>query len=213
MESSTPGLIAQLKGKLTSDRFRCASVYVDHASRNSYVYLQRNTSSNETFLSKGTFEAYSRKLGVDIKHYHCDNGRFRDNLFQRDVIGKGQTMSQCGVSTHFQNSIAEMRIRDLQDYARKSLIHAKIRWPEAITTNLWPYAIRNANDNICMIPDNIDGTSKYERFINFRMSFRLRNKHTLFCPEIALQNTLQQARKIEKWSPRARLGINLGPLP
>ena len=136
MESSTPGLIAQLKGRLTRDRYTCSTVYVDHFSRNSFVYLQRNTSSNETFLSKQAFEAYSKKLGVDIQHYHCDNGRFRDNLFIRDVIDKGQSISQCGVNAHFQNGIAETRIKDLQDHARKSLIHAKIRWPEAITANL-----------------------------------------------------------------------------
>ena len=49
-----------------------------------------------------------------------------------------------------------------------------------------------------MIPDNIDGASKYERFTNTRVSFRLRNKHTLFCQVFALHNTLQQGRKIEK---------------
>ena len=165
------------------------------------------------FLSKCAFKAYSKKLGVDIQHYHCDNGRFSDNLFMRDVIDEGQSMSQCGVNAHFQNGIAEKRIRDLQDHARRSLIHAKIRWSEVITANLWPYAIRNANDDICTIPDKMDGTSKLERFTKSRVSFRLRNKHTLFCPVFALNNSLQQGRKIEKWSPRARLGINLGASP
>ena len=192
MESSTPGLIAQLKGKkFIRDRYTCATVYVDHVSRNSYVYFHRNTSSNGTYLSKRAFVACSKKLGLDLQHYHCDNRRFSDNFFQREVIDKGQSMSQCGVNAHFQNGITGKRIRDLQDHARKSLIHTKVRWPEAITANLWPHVIRNANDDICMIPDNIDGTSKHMRFMNCRVSFRLRNKHTLFCPVFALHNTLQ----------------------
>ena len=124
MESSAPGLIAQLKGKLTRDRYTYATVYIDHASTDSYVYLQRNTSSNETFLSKCAFEQEAR---VDIQHYHCNNGRFSDNLFQRDVIDKDQSMSQCGVNAHFQNGIAEKMIRVLQDHTRKSFLHAKVR--------------------------------------------------------------------------------------
>ena len=82
-------------------------------------------SSNKTFLSKYVFEAYSKTLGIDIEHYHCDNGRFIDNLFYPDVTDRGQSISHCGVNTHFQNGIAKKRIRDLQDHARKSLIHAQ----------------------------------------------------------------------------------------
>ena len=213
LESSTPGFIAQLKGALTKDRYRCATVFVDHASRHGYVYLQRSTSSNETLHAKHAFEAYSSKHNVHIKHYHCDNGRFADNLFVRDVDEKNQTISYAGVNAHFQNGIAEKRIRDLQESARKMLLHAKSRWSEAVSINLWPYALRNANDKICMIPDSLDGTSKYERFVNADISMKIKTHHTIFCPVFALNNSLQAGNKISKWLPRARLGINLGISP
>ena len=53
-------------------------------------------------------------------------------------------MSFAGVNAHHQNGHAERRIRELQELARAMLIHANSRWPDSITTNLWPYAIRMA---------------------------------------------------------------------
>jgi hypothetical protein len=41
----------------------------------------------------------------------------------------GQTITFCGVNAHFQNAVAERRIRALQDQARTMLIHAQHRWP------------------------------------------------------------------------------------
>ena len=66
-------------------------------------------------------------MGIEAQHNHCNNGRFVDNIFQRDVPDKGQTISHFGVNAHFQNGIAEKMTRDLQDHARKTLIHTKIR--------------------------------------------------------------------------------------
>jgi hypothetical protein len=59
---------------------------------------------------------------VIVKHYHADNGRFAENLFMSAVAESGQTISFCGVSAHFQNGIAEKRIRDLSEQARKQLL-------------------------------------------------------------------------------------------
>ena len=73
LESSTPGFIDQLKGRLTRDRYHCSTVYVDHASQNNYLYLQRSTLSNESFLTKRVFESYARKIGVSVNHYHCNS--------------------------------------------------------------------------------------------------------------------------------------------
>ena len=90
---------------------------------------------NENYFSKRAFEAYSKKLGIDLQHYRCKDGRFINNLLHGDIINKRQSISHCGVNAHFQDGLAEKRISNLQDYARKSLIHAKTRWPAAITSN------------------------------------------------------------------------------
>eukprot|EP00957_Ditylum_brightwellii_P034190 2591087-Ditylum_brightwellii.AAC.1 len=47
MQSSTPGFIAQLKGRLIKDRNTAAMVLVDHYSCLSYIYLQQQLSSEE----------------------------------------------------------------------------------------------------------------------------------------------------------------------
>jgi hypothetical protein len=80
------------------------------------------------------------------------------------VAKSGQTISFCRVSAHFQNGKAEKWIRDLSEQARKQLLHAKARWPSAIEINLWPYALRNANDIRNTIADKDNGSSPLERF-------------------------------------------------
>ena len=214
MESTVPGLMAQLKGRITRQRYTCATIFVDHYSDLSYVHLQRSLSSNETVDAKRSFESYARKHHVRILHYHADNGRFADNLFKEAVKESGQTISYCGVGAHFQNGRAEKKIRDLREAARKMMIHAMARWPKAISVNLWPYAIRTASDQHNYVPSTINGRSKMELFTGVEVGARLKSFHTWGCPVYALVNRLQgSAGSIPKWSPRARLGINLGFSP
>lgn len=52
LESSTLGLIVQLKGTPTLERYRVATIYVDHFSRLSFVYLHRRITSEETVKGK-----------------------------------------------------------------------------------------------------------------------------------------------------------------
>jgi hypothetical protein len=47
LESTTPGLITQIKGIPTSKRYHYATIFVDHATDYAYVHLQRDTSSEE----------------------------------------------------------------------------------------------------------------------------------------------------------------------
>jgi hypothetical protein len=160
LDSSTPGLVAQLKGILTKRRYTCATVFVDHYSRLGYVHIKQQLTSNETVEANHAFEAYARSQGVNIKHYHDDNGRFADNAFLKAVRESipSQYITFCGVNAHFQNGIAEKCIRDLQEPARKQLLYAKARWPAAVTTNLWPYALRNTHHMRKSFPDSKDGT-------------------------------------------------------
>ncbi len=74
MISTQVGFFAQLKGKLTSKRYRAASIFVDHFSCLQYIHLMQDLSSDETIKAKEAFERFAAKHGVTIKHYHCDNG-------------------------------------------------------------------------------------------------------------------------------------------
>lgn len=125
----------------------------------------------------------------------------------------GQTISFCGVNAHFQNGKAERRIRTLQELARSQILHAKAKWPAAITTNLWPYAVSNVSSimNDTMAADH--QLSRIERFTNSRVRPRLAEHHHFGTPVYVLQNDLQSGKKIGKWMPRARIGIYLCKSP
>jgi hypothetical protein len=112
IESSTTGLIAQITGFLTRQRYTVATVFVDHYSRLSFVFLQKGTKGDETVQAKRAFEAYAHSHSISVRHYHADNGRFARVEWMTHVKAKHQTISHSGVNAHFQNALAEKRIRD-----------------------------------------------------------------------------------------------------
>jgi hypothetical protein len=128
-----------------TQRYRVATVFVDHHSRLSYVYLQHSTGDEERLKAKNAFKAYARANGVTIKHYHADNGIFAANKWLANVKAAKQSITFCGVGA-LQNGVAEKRIRDLQESARTMMLQAANKWPTAHLISLWPYALCLAND-------------------------------------------------------------------
>ena len=125
MISGNPGLIAQLRGIPTKKRYTCATVFVDQATGYGYTHIQKSTNAEETIAAKEAFEAHARTMGIEVKHYHADNGIFADNKFRAACKTAGQELTFCGVNAHFQNGVAERRIRSLSEMARTMLVHAK----------------------------------------------------------------------------------------
>jgi hypothetical protein len=148
LESPTLGFIGQIKGILTIKRYKAATVFIDHFSQLTFVFLQLLTGADKTVKAKMAFEAYASLHGVTVRHYHADNGRFAENLWLDAVENHRprQTISFCGVGAHHQNGIAKKKIRDLQENARTMMLHYSVRWPMAHSVSLWPYAIRTAAD-------------------------------------------------------------------
>ena len=114
---------------------------------------------------------------------------------------------------HFQNGVAEKWIRDLQDSSRYMFLHAMARWPQAISIHLWPYAFLTANDNRNVSTSMKSRISPIEKFSQVEITPTLRHSHVFGCPVYPLTQQLQSGHSIPKWSPRARLGINLGKSP
>ena len=85
-----------------------------------------------------------------------------------------------------QNGKAEKRIRDMQDLARTSLLHANNEWPGVIDSRLWPYALRHANEaiNTTFFPGQ--SKSPIELFSGVEASPDHNNRHTFGCPVFAL---------------------------
>jgi hypothetical protein len=67
----------------------------------------QDSSSNEMINAKRAFEQFATDHGVKIAHYHCKNGRFKDNAFKQACESAQQRLTFCGVNAHFQNGIAE----------------------------------------------------------------------------------------------------------
>ncbi len=212
LESSTPGFIGQLKGAiLTKQRYKYATVFVDMFSDYTYLYFHTAITSEETLKAKQAFEAHASTYGVKVENYHADNGRFQDIKYKQDCHEKGQTISYCGVNAHFQNGRAEKKIRDLQDTSRTSLLHAVKKWPNVININLWPYAMRYANDVSNLIPRKDEELSPIEKFSGIKNKIPLRQFHHFGCPTYVLSPELQANKKAgTKWKERSRLGVNLG---
>ena len=82
-----------------------------------YVHLQETLTASDTLQAKEAFECHCESFGIKVRHYHANNGRFAKRVFMENVQQQGQTISDCKVNAHFQNRIAEKRIRDLRDMA------------------------------------------------------------------------------------------------
>jgi len=213
--SSTPGLIGQMKGFLTRKRYLISTVFVDQHSDFTYVHNQQSADAEHTIEAKRAFERKAKEHGVIVRHYHTDNGIFSSKAFMNEVHLVGQTMSFCAVNAHHQNGKAEKKIRDLQESARTMILHAARRWPEAVTANLWPFAIRYANDIANVAPSlNHDNVSPIELFSQVEVAPKLKHAHTFGSPVYVLDSALQSGKGIfPKWKHRARIGAYLGVSP
>jgi hypothetical protein len=216
LELPVPGFVGQNKGYFFKKRYKVATIFVDHFSCLSFVYyLQESTKGDKMLLAKRAFEAYAASFGVVIQNYHADNGRFAKRLFLDHAAQEGQTVSLCGVNAHFQNGIAEKRICDLTEKARTSLLHGMNCWPSAVNVNLWPYALRFANDTHNSTPSIKVGCSPLEVFFDTPIRPQVLNFHPPFCPVYILHNGLQGGgKRPNKWFfPKTFLLCGPGPEP
>eukprot|EP00957_Ditylum_brightwellii_P019970 1507774-Ditylum_brightwellii.AAC.1 len=102
LESTTLDFLAQLKGIFTTKCYKAATVFIDHFSNATFSYMQESLNAKQTLAATSAFKAWAREKGVLIKHYHANNGRQ-----------------------------AEKCMRDIQESARKNLLHGQARWLES----------------------------------------------------------------------------------
>ena len=214
--SHQPGLVPQSAGKPTNQRITAATVFVDHFSDFVYVALMTDMSADSTLKAKQEFEAFCGQHDVRIRHYHADNGRFADDVFQDDIRIHSQSISFCAVGHHAQNGIVEKKIGLLTESARTMLLHAERLWPEAISTVLWPFALKLAAHihNHCHVSGT--GSSPASLFMNTSGVYEssLEDFHTFGSPCYVLDSRLHSGiGGVPKWEPRASLRIYVGLSP
>jgi Reverse transcriptase (RNA-dependent DNA polymerase) len=95
------------------------------------------------------------------------------------------------------------------------LLRARQRWPSAITTHLWPYAVRMANDisNITPSLRRDDHVSPLELFSQVEVRPVVKHTHTFGSPVYVLDAPLQAGQSKPKWEYKSRIGIYLGASP
>jgi len=204
-----------MTGLLTKQRYRYATVFVDHFSGYGYLYLQKTQTVEETLEAKTAFEQHALQHGVKITSYHADNGVFRANKWVQDCIRKHQTLTFAGVNAHHQNGRAERRIGLLQELTRTQLIHLAHHWKQIDAVHLWPYAMRLANLNLNNTP-NMQHKSKLtalQLFTNTTVNANPNHQYPFGTPIYVLNQALQQQQPFHKWKQRAKLGLYLGPSP
>ena len=123
-------------------------------------------------------------------------------------------MSYCGVGAHHQNAVVESRIKHVCYGGRTILLHAKRKWPDVISTILWPYAVQAIIERHNRLALDDDGKSPLEKFTGLHDDMLPTTFHTWGCPVYILDAANQSgAIGTPKWEPRSHTGIYLSHSP
>ncbi len=198
----TPGLIAQMSGKPTCKRYGHTAIYIDQAMGLGFLWLQKSIDLGDTMEGKIAFKSFCQEHRITVQHYHADNRIFTSNTWRQSCLQQGQGLTFARVAVHHQNGVAERQIWELQEMAHTMLIHAHHRWPSAITPNLWPYALRMANDAINVMPNlkSKDAQTPIEAFTRTKVASNPKHWHLFGCQAYVLVQDLQTDTAIHhKW--------------
>lgn len=217
---SVDHFICSTKGRLYTSRaktadhemFKGGCIFVDHASKYIHVEHQVGMSSHETLKSKLKFETSVADFGVSIQNYLTDNSTaFRNAEFTQELSTFRQTLNFAGVGAHHHNGVAERGIQTIMSMSRTILLHAAIRWPDVSDPQLWPMAVDHAVYVYNRIPDPHTGLSPIDILSGVKWQVeRLHDIHVFGSPTYVLDPTLQDGKKLPRWSPRTRRGAFLG---
>jgi hypothetical protein len=71
---------------------------VDQYSGLDYVQIHQTNSGDEILAAKLAFEQFALTHGVQIQHYHADNGQFAEAKFQQSILASKQGLLFCGAN-------------------------------------------------------------------------------------------------------------------
>ena len=123
-------------------------------------------------------------------------------------------MTYATVSAHHQNGIAERKIRLVQDLTWSMLLDAAMRWPQAISPVLWLYAARLAQHWLNNTPSMTrpDRKTPLEAVAQAPINRDARSV-PFRCPVYATEQAVAEGKPHQKWRPKSKIGIYLGPSP
>ncbi len=157
--------------------------------------MSHSTGADEAVQAKHHFEHLAAQHNVHIKQYHSDNGVYASQAFKSSCEALDQKYSFRGISAKHQNGIAEHMIGTITRRAHSMLLHATLLWPDIITEDLWPFALKMAVDVHNATP-GISGLSPDEMFSGQKSTkSRLNDFHPFGCPVFVLEASLQNGHK------------------
>ena len=211
---STPGRLFNSRGREPVDKmYKGGVIFVDHASSFVFIVPVVNFTAGEALRAKREFEKEFSSMGITAVNYHTDNGVFTSVEFQDELAKLGQDMTFSGVGAHHQNAVAERAIGTTVSLARTMMLHAKMRWPKAVTTKLWPMAMKHAEFLVNHVP-NLNNVCPMDVVMRtFTPRDILKHAHVWGAPTYVLDPQLQDGHKIPKFDPRSRRGLHLGWSP
>ena len=157
-----------------------------------------------TIKAKEAFERIMADSGVNVLHYHADNGLFYTKAFKQSV------QAFCGVNAHHQNGVAKTHVKDVTKGACTMLRHVAHHWPKAVHASLWPCALKHYVDQA----GNQSTQAKFEdspisHFSGTVVELNLNHFHPFGSPVYVLEAALQSGMAHNKWMNRARVSIFL----
>jgi hypothetical protein len=223
-ETNTPGRPMTLSGKNNQEKIKCFTLFVDSISKQIFAEFQTSTEASQTIAGKSRFEKHAMQYDVKLKNFRADNGIFRSKEFMDDIRKHNQDIIFCGVGAHHQNGVAERHIHTIVERARTNLLHASTKWPDAIDSELWTFAVNYSIEQWNNTPrDSLNNLTPEEVFTGVTLRHLPSNKenidkvtdvsksfHTFGCPVYVLQSELQDGGSLPKFDPCSRTGIFLG---
>lgn len=210
MEAGTPGRTFTTKGLPINKRYKYVSFWVDHMSSFTYATFHTSKDAKELLASKHEFEQWSAKFGVKIQSIRADNGVYAAQVFCQQCEKQQQDLTFCAVGAHWQNGIAERFIGLITTRARTILLHAMSKWPDTITEDMWPFALRHAINfhNVSIRRDQ--SSTPYQLFTGQDAPWNITDFRIFGCPAYVLHKDLQDDKKVNKWQSRSWRGVYIG---
>jgi transposase InsO family protein len=211
MEAGIPGRVFSTSGLPSSRRYRYATFWIDHYSRYVHITMHETKKAEELLRSKNDFEDFAARFGVRIKNIRADNGVYTAKTIQTSCLKNQQNLSFCAVGAHWQNGIAERFIGTIVQQARTLLLHAMSKWPDTITEDFWPFALRYMvmfhNSSI----RRNKTLSPFELFTGQQPTWSLSDFRVFGSPAYILHKRLQDGDHFGKWQARSWRGVYVGP--
>lgn len=213
-EAGVPGIVPTTKGLPTSMTYKFCNFWIDHSSKFLYVTMHPTKDSKELLRSKSDFESFSRQHGVNLCSFRADNGVYASASIRASCSNANQSLTYCGVGSHWQNGLAERAIGTIQATARTILLHAMAKWPGTVTEAFWPFAINHAVHLYNISSRDGPHKSPWELFTGTPLPKHPSDSRVFGCPAFVLHKVNQDNPAAAKtWASCCWQGVYIGHSP